>query len=121
MESLHKRYAVIFRFDHNIDILLQEPAEKGEESTIMRWKRHMESIRGMGNVVGDYVGDSQGDSEHATQAIVSADLNSGMLMVELSKTNQMMRRISAIMQNLFCLCTIVRQQDSASMMTTLLI
>ena len=36
----------------------------------------MESIRGMGNVVGDYVGDGQGDSEHATQAIVSADLNS---------------------------------------------
>ena len=34
MESLRKRYVVIFRFDHNIDILLQEPAEKGEESTI---------------------------------------------------------------------------------------
>ena len=36
----------------------------------------MESIHVMGNVVGDYVGDGQGDSEHATQAFVSADLNS---------------------------------------------
>ena len=36
----------------------------------------MEFIRRIGNLVGDYVGDGQGDSEHATQAIVSTELNS---------------------------------------------
>ena len=77
MESLHKRYVVIFRFDHNIDILVYRNLQKKEKKARYEMeKAYMESIRGMGNVVGDYVGDGQGDSEHATQAIVSADLNS---------------------------------------------
>ena len=79
-------------------------------------KAYMESIRGMGNVVGDYVGDGQGDS---TQAIVSADLNSvdadGGVVEDRSLDDE------AIMQNHFCLCTIVRQQALASMTITLLI
>lgn len=35
----------------------------------------MESIRGMGNVVGQYAGDGQGDAEHTTQASVSVDMD----------------------------------------------
>ena len=70
---------VIFRFIIIILLLTfcyRNLQKKEKKARYEMEKAYMESIRGMGNVVGDYVGDGQGDSEHATQAIVSADLNS---------------------------------------------